>query len=165
MTKKQDKNKGQTGRWIEEENLNYQARKIWARINETAQIAERNFWEYISGSFPEVANMKPPTEAASGFSKACRDAVMAWYLANSEIDEKLVTLIKSDQIKPHEKKVIIGQNVRGWWAANPGPAIKAQDIDKVEVMISAVPDKERLIKFLNDLGYKQENILEGILKL
>lgn len=96
MTQKQGKNERQTSDWIEQENLNYQAKKIRARINETAQIAETNFWEYISGSFPEVTNLHRPNEVMAAFTQSCRDAVAAWYIANSELDEKLRGLITSE---------------------------------------------------------------------
>jgi hypothetical protein len=175
-TKKQGKTEGhmerrideahrQMDRWIEEENLKSQAKQIRARIKDTAQIAELNFWEYISGSFSEIADLHPPTEVASGFSKACCDAVTAWYIANTELDEKLRSLITADSIKAHERKAIIGQNEKGWWAANPEPAIKAQDIDKVAVIFEGMPSKDELLNLLSDLGYKKENIAEGILKL
>jgi hypothetical protein len=164
-TKKQGKTEGQMDRWIEEENLKYQAKQIRARIRETAQKAEADFWEIIMGSFPEVANIKPPSEVTSGFSKACRDAVTAWYIANTELDEKLRSLITADSIKAHERKAIIGQNEKGWWAANPEPAIKAQDIDKVAVIFDGMPSKDELLNLLSDLGYKKENIAEGILKI
>jgi hypothetical protein len=164
-TKKQGKTEGQMDRWIEEENLKTAAKQIRARIRETAQKAEVDFWEIIRGSFPEVANEMPPTEAASGFSKACCDAVTAWYIANTELDEKLRSLITAESIKAHEKRIIIGQNEKGWWAANPEPAIKARDIDKVAVIFDGMPSKEELLNLLSDLGFKKENIAEGILKL
>ena len=164
-TKKQGKNEGQTSDWIDEENLRTDAKRIRARIKETAQIAEGHFWEYIMESFPEIANLHPPTEVAVEFGKFCRDAVTTWYLANLELDEKLIKLVKSDQIGPHERKAIIGQNEKGWWAANPEPAIKAQDINKVAVIFEGMPSKEELLNLLSDLGYKKENIAEGILKL
>ena len=96
MTKKHGNDNVKIGHWIEEENLNYQAKKIRARINETAQIAETNFWEYISGSFPEVTNLHRPNEVMAAFTQSCRDAVAAWYIANSELDEKLRGLITSE---------------------------------------------------------------------
>jgi hypothetical protein len=164
-TKRQGKDQGQRGNWIEEENLNYQAKKIRARINETAQIAERNFWEYIRGSFPEVVNSYEPSEVIGEFGKICQDAVFSWYLANSKLGKKLIDLIRNDKIKPREKWIIVGQNAEGWWAANPDPAIKAKDIDKIRVIIHKMTSKEELLGLLSNLGYKKENILEGILRV
>lgn len=164
-TKKQGKNDSRIDRWIEEENLKSRAKQIRARIDETAQIAEKDFWEIIMGSFPETSGVKVKCEVASSFSQACRDAVMACYIANTQLDKKLLNLIKGDAIKTHEKRVIIGENEKGWWAANPEPAIKAQDIDKVAVIFDGMPSKDELLNLLSDLGYKKENIAEGILKV
>jgi hypothetical protein len=164
-TSKQGQNKAKIDLWIEEENLKSQARKIRARIKETAQIGKSNFWEYIAGSFPEVSSMKTSGEAASGFAEACYDAVMNWYLANAQLDQRLLNLIKGDTLKAQEKRILIGQNAEGWWAANPEPAIKAQDIDKVAVIFNGIPSKDELLDLLSNLGYKKENIIEGILRL
>jgi hypothetical protein len=161
---KQGQKEGKLEDWIAEENLKSEAKRIRARIKETAQIAEENFWEYISGSFPEIANSHLPSEVAGEFGKVCREAVTAWYLANSDLDEKLITLVKSDQIGSHERRAIIGQNEKGWWAANPEPAIKTQDIEKIVVIFEGLPTKDELLSLLRDLGYKPENIAEGILR-
>jgi hypothetical protein len=162
---KQVKSKSELGNWIDEENRQYEARRLAARINETAQKAHNEFWEFVMGSFPEVANERTPDNVTREFTKLCREAVTSWFMANSQVDDKILSLIKSDAIKPHEKKVMIGQNDEGWWAANPEPAIKHQDIEKIQVIFSGLPSKDQLQSLLFNLGYKDSNILEGILKI
>ena len=162
---KQRQTKAESDHWIDEENRQYQARKLMARIKETALKAQNEFWEIVIGSFPEIVNGQAPDKAAGDFTKACRDAVTDWYIANAKSDERIVRIIKSGSIKPHEKKVLIGQNDEGWWAANPEPAFKHQDMDKIEVLIKSLPTREQLISKLIDLGFKTYNIHEGILNL
>jgi len=74
-------------------------------------------------------------------------------------------MAKEQDIEKHDKKVIIGQRDDGWWAVNPEPAFIHNDIDKVEILIKAVTSKDQLIKALIDLGYRGDNIFEGILRL
>jgi len=163
--KKQRKTGGDLGSWIDEENLQYEARKLLARIRETARKAQDEFWEIVIGSFPEIVSEQSPDKVASAFTKACREAVTDWYVANAKLEEKILSLIRSGSIKPHEKKVLIGQNDEGWWAANPEPAIRHQDIDKMQVIFSGLPSKDELMNLLTNLEYKKENILEGILRI
>jgi len=163
--KKQRKTKAVPGHWIDDENRQYEARKLVTRIKETALKAQNEFWEIVIGSFPEIVNEQAPDKMASDFTKACGEAVTNWYIANGKLDETIVRIIKSGSVKPHEKKVLIGQNDEGWWAANPEPAFKHQDIEKIEVLIKSVPTREQLIAKLIDLGFKTYNIHEGILNL
>ena len=65
----------------------------------------------------------------------------------------------------HDKKVIIGQNESGWWAANPEPAIASGDIEQIELLVESVATRDELIDFLLGIGYKREHIAEGILRL
>ena len=159
------KSKSELGAWIDEENLHYQVRKLSSRIRETAQNAQNEFWEFVIGSFPEVANEQSPERLASDFARTCRETVTSWFIANAKLDEKIIEMIKSGLVKPHEKKVLIGQNDAGWWAANPEPAIKQQDIEKIQVICSGLPNKDELLNLLSNLGYKTDNIIEGILKI
>ncbi len=112
-----------------------------------------------------MANERMPNNVAGDFAKTCREAVTCWFIVNAKLDEEIKGLIKSGVIKPHEKKVLIGQNDEGWWAANPEPAIKHQDIEKIQVIFSGLPTKGELRNLLLDLDYKAGNILEGILKV
>ena len=66
-------------------------------------------------------------------------------------------------IRQHVRQMIIGQSDDGWWAVNPEPAFKHRDLNRLEVIVQGIPDREKLMNFLSDLGYRQENIFEGIL--
>ena len=66
-------------------------------------------------------------------------------------------------IRQHNRQMIIGHSDDGWWAINPEPAFKHRDLNKLKIIIQGIPDRERLISFLTDLGYRPENIFEGIL--
>ena len=72
-------------------------------------------------------------------------------------------MLKENQLRLPGKKVIIGQNREGWWAANPGKGIKTQDIDQFQIMIHKIPGKSKLLNLLKDLGYTKENIIEGFI--
>ena len=80
-------------------------------------------------------------------------------------DRKTSSKAKEMNDKQHNKKALIGQNDKGWWAVDPDPALEAKDIDQLEIIVQGLPQRDQLLRFLTELGYSEENIIEGILRL
>ena len=81
--------------WIDEENLRTRAGSIRSRIKETARKAETDFWEIVLGSYPEIPARRLPSETSPEFGRVCREAVIGWYIANAELDERIIDLLRS----------------------------------------------------------------------
>ena len=67
-------------------------------------------------------------------------------------------------MKRHDKQVIISRNDNGWWAANLEPKMKDGNSHKINPMVRGVESRKKMLELILGLGYRPENIVEGILR-